>query len=189
MTWQQRWVHCDRIPFSCHHDNIMLHHYFRAWTGWLQVRMLLANNFVPNLSPGAALVSNDFRAQRLYCEDCDNLLKKHQAALKALYSRSGGVDGHSDRNQRRLLHRSIVTLLNDLPCIHDLHSSHVDCLCDVQVSDEASGRWPSTKDGQARRLDAADERCQAARHAVHCQRCFAGLLVEQDAGSSLSSIH
>ena len=51
------------------------------------VRMLFQQNVVPNLPPGARLISNDFRNQRLYCEEVDVLLKKHQVLLKVLYSR------------------------------------------------------------------------------------------------------
>ena len=51
------------------------------------MRMLLAQNLKPNLSPGSGHVSNDFRHNRLYCEEVDLLLKPHAAMLRAIYSR------------------------------------------------------------------------------------------------------
>ena len=51
------------------------------------VRMLLAHNLMANQSPGAGLHSNEFRNERLYCEDVDILYKRHAVILKALYSR------------------------------------------------------------------------------------------------------
>ena len=51
------------------------------------VRMLFEQNLVPNLPAGPKLIANDFRNQRLYCEEVDILYKKHQVILKVLYSR------------------------------------------------------------------------------------------------------
>ncbi|KAJ9524025.1 hypothetical protein QJQ45_022487, partial [Haematococcus lacustris] len=51
------------------------------------VRLLLQNNIMANLPPAARHVSNDFRLNRLYTEEVDLLLKRHQVLLKALYSR------------------------------------------------------------------------------------------------------
>lgn len=51
------------------------------------VRMLLENHLVANLPPGASLWPNDFREQRLYCEEVDLVFKRHVVMLKALYSR------------------------------------------------------------------------------------------------------
>ena len=51
------------------------------------VRMLLAQNLMPNLSPWSGHVSNEFRHNRLYREEVDVLLKPHSAMLKAIYSR------------------------------------------------------------------------------------------------------
>lgn len=51
------------------------------------VRMLMEKNIIPNLPAGGALVTNDFRTQRLYNEDVDLIFKKHQVLLKAMWSR------------------------------------------------------------------------------------------------------
>eukprot|EP00879_Flechtneria_rotunda_P024201 GHRR01025649.1.p1 GENE.GHRR01025649.1~~GHRR01025649.1.p1 ORF type:complete len:986 (+),score=357.96 GHRR01025649.1:892-3849(+) len=51
------------------------------------VELLFERNLLPRMNPKAMLVSNDFRSDRLYTEEVDNLLKQHQALLKALYSR------------------------------------------------------------------------------------------------------
>ena len=51
------------------------------------VRMLMTQNLVPNLSPGGRLISNDFRTERLYCEEVDLLYKRHAVILKTLYNR------------------------------------------------------------------------------------------------------
>ena len=64
------------------------------------VRMLLENHLVANLPPGASLWPNDFREQRLYCEEVDLVFKRHVVMLKALYSRcvwecGGGLAGVS----------------------------------------------------------------------------------------------
>ncbi|WIA12059.1 hypothetical protein OEZ85_012136 [Tetradesmus obliquus] len=53
----------------------------------LAVELLFERNLLPRLNPMAALVSNDFRTERLYTEEVDLLLKQHQGLLKALYSR------------------------------------------------------------------------------------------------------
>lgn len=51
------------------------------------VSMLFELNILPNVVPAAQVVSNTFRTERLYTEEVDTLLKKHQVILKALYSR------------------------------------------------------------------------------------------------------
>jgi hypothetical protein len=43
------------------------------------VELLLARNLEARLPPMARLVPNDFRTERLYTEEVDMLLKKHQA--------------------------------------------------------------------------------------------------------------
>jgi hypothetical protein len=55
------------------------------------VRMILENNIVANLPAPAAIVTNDFRTGRLYCEEVDLLLKRHAVMLKAIYSRCEDV--------------------------------------------------------------------------------------------------
>jgi hypothetical protein len=44
----------------------------------LAVELLFERNLLPRLNPMAALVSNDFRTERLYTEEVDLLLKQHQ---------------------------------------------------------------------------------------------------------------
>lgn len=44
----------------------------------LVVELLFERNLLPRLNPMAALVSNDFRTERLYTEEVDLLLKQHQ---------------------------------------------------------------------------------------------------------------
>ena len=51
------------------------------------VEMLFERNILPRLGGQALLASNDFRTERLYTEEVDLLLKKHQNMLRALYSR------------------------------------------------------------------------------------------------------
>ena len=51
------------------------------------LRMLMEQNLMSNLPAGGRLVSNDFRRDRLYCEEVDLLYKRHAVILKALYSR------------------------------------------------------------------------------------------------------
>jgi hypothetical protein len=51
------------------------------------VEMLFDRNILPRLAGPALLASNDFRTERLYTEEVDLLLKKHQNMLRALYSR------------------------------------------------------------------------------------------------------
>eukprot|EP00959_Pyramimonas_sp_CCMP1952_P434338 9094854-Pyramimonas_sp.AAC.1 len=40
--------------------------------------MILNQNVEPNLKTAAKLESNDFRRERLYTEECDDLFKKHE---------------------------------------------------------------------------------------------------------------
>lgn len=51
------------------------------------VELLIQRNMVGRLPLMAKVVPNDFRTERLYTEEVDLLLKKHQVMLKALYSR------------------------------------------------------------------------------------------------------
>jgi len=51
------------------------------------VRMILAQNIAPNLTPAGRHVANDFRTERLYTEEVDMVFKRHQVLLKAIYSR------------------------------------------------------------------------------------------------------
>lgn len=51
------------------------------------VRMLLEQNLDANMPPAARHRANDFRNERLYTEEVDLVLKRHQVVLKALYSR------------------------------------------------------------------------------------------------------
>jgi hypothetical protein len=44
------------------------------------VELLFERNLLPRLNPMAALVSNDFRTERLYTEEVDLLLKQHQVS-------------------------------------------------------------------------------------------------------------
>lgn len=44
----------------------------------LQVRLLLEHNLADRLPPAARHVSNDFRTARLYNEEVDLVLKRHQ---------------------------------------------------------------------------------------------------------------
>jgi hypothetical protein len=46
----------------------------------LAVELLFERNLLPRLNPMAALVSNDFRTERLYTEEVDMLLKQHQVS-------------------------------------------------------------------------------------------------------------
>jgi len=61
------------------------------------IQMILSQNVEPNLKLVANLDPNDFRKDRLYTEECDDLFRKHEKVLRALYSRyrqvpkSGGV--------------------------------------------------------------------------------------------------
>jgi hypothetical protein len=48
----------------------------------LAVELLFERNLLPRLNPMAALVSNDFRTERLYTEEVDLLLKQHQVSLQ-----------------------------------------------------------------------------------------------------------
>lgn len=58
---------------------------------------LVAHNLEPHVPAAARVELNHFRRTRLYCEAMDDLLKKHEAVLRALYSRwrlrppSGGL--------------------------------------------------------------------------------------------------
>lgn len=45
------------------------------------VGLLLRDNVGARLPPPAQLVANAFRTERLYCEEVDLLLKKHQASV------------------------------------------------------------------------------------------------------------
>eukprot|EP00798_Chlamydomonas_sp_ICE-L_P023776 gene23776-9335_t len=51
------------------------------------VKMILEKNIAANLPAYATLKTNDFRKERLYNEEVDLVLKKHNVMLKALYSR------------------------------------------------------------------------------------------------------
>jgi hypothetical protein len=46
------------------------------------VELLLERNLAARLAPMARCVANDFRTERLYTEEVDMLLKKHQVTRK-----------------------------------------------------------------------------------------------------------
>ncbi|KAK9816567.1 hypothetical protein WJX72_002063 [[Myrmecia] bisecta] len=51
------------------------------------VATLIERNLMPSLPPGALIISNEFRNERLYCEEVDEVYKRNLPVLKALYSR------------------------------------------------------------------------------------------------------
>lgn len=61
------------------------------------IEMLFDQEINPNLPQVALTDKNDFIRNRLYCEEVDNIFKKHEKLLRAIYSRyrlpprSGGV--------------------------------------------------------------------------------------------------
>jgi hypothetical protein len=68
-----------------------------TWSPAEAVDMLVTLHIDPHVSPAAKTDLNSFRTNRLYCEEVDELFKKHEAILRALYSRwrlrppSGGL--------------------------------------------------------------------------------------------------
>lgn len=61
------------------------------------IDMLVAQHLEPHVPAAARVDLNHFRTTRLYCEAVDDMFKKHEAVLRALYSRwrlrppSGGL--------------------------------------------------------------------------------------------------
>ena len=61
------------------------------------IEMLLKQHLEDKVAPAARVDLNWFRTNHLYCEPVDELFKKHEAILRALYSRwrlrppSGGL--------------------------------------------------------------------------------------------------
>jgi hypothetical protein len=51
------------------------------------VEMLITQNILERVSPLARVELNSFRTHRLYCEEVDELFKRHEAPLAALYCR------------------------------------------------------------------------------------------------------
>jgi hypothetical protein len=97
------------------------------------VAMLVERNLKPNIPPQGQVNCDDFRVNRLYCREVDEVLVKHHGVLKLVGVRGGGVVGLGERSSMRASEAACERAKQ--------HASERSSMRASEASTEERGRW------------------------------------------------